>query len=540
MENKFGFTNIGFVENIRTYLPELRKITGITTIDKDTLNAKIDHAWANRYNDVLCLNRNLEPTDSNGKDILFILIDTGLSDFITGNTVYGGFAAKFPTDLTEEPGKWVGVTLGTKETIFSIWETHPFAKPTALESHTNISSYTGLAAYISRITDRPYTAAESKNMLDRAFTEAKKNAKLINCRDQISYFCLPEISTESTTYYAYSKKNRDYPDSPTEWFKLYIVTEDELVEILLDTLCFHIGDLLFDDIKEANNFLLNLSNKAMKEKWQWNSNDRSKQSSIVLPILKSYIGLTYHHLQDEDRNIDAEEDKKIKRFDGKAYFNTGLLDRYFRQIFIVGDIDYIFLNIPSPFHDDKIKKEVLHHVRFYSENDPQITRNFPKNMLPKLACYFKNHHDVVFDASLDIHFNDEHIFIDGVARKRIPKYIEAYNKCKDDAEKVKTLACRIARDFESACERAKRLAERNYKLAVPQYWKETGEIQFLLPIYLGEDEEADTPQCALVLSLDHTARNHSYRGETILTLDMAYNNARLLAKPDVFWLNDSE
>ena len=28
-----------------------------------------------------------------------------------------------------------------------------------------------------------------------------------------------------------------------------------------------------------------------------------------------------------------------------------------------------------------------------------------------------------------------------------------------------------------------------------------------------------------------------YRGETILTLSMAYNNARLIAKPDVFWLD---
>ncbi|NLT48515.1 MAG: DUF3825 domain-containing protein, partial [Clostridiales bacterium] len=30
-----------------------------------------------------------------------------------------------------------------------------------------------------------------------------------------------------------------------------------------------------------------------------------------------------------------------------------------------------------------------------------------------------------------------------------------------------------------------------------------------------------------------------YRGATILTLDMAYNNARLIAKPDVFWLVDN-
>ena len=45
-------------------------------------------------------------------------------------------------------------------------------------------------------------------------------------------------------------------------------------------------------------------------------------------------------------------------------------------------------------------------------------------------------------------------------------------------------------------------------------------------------------QCVLALSLDTKGKNYYYRGETVLTLDMAYNNARLLAKPDVFWLND--
>ena len=43
---------------------------------------------------------------------------------------------------------------------------------------------------------------------------------------------------------------------------------------------------------------------------------------------------------------------------------------------------------------------------------------------------------------------------------------------------------------------------------------------------------------ALCLALDQSGRVPYYRGVTIFTLDMAYNNARLIAKPDVFWLND--
>ena len=99
------------------------------------------------------------------------------------------------------------------------------------------------------------------------------------------------------------------------------------------------------------------------------------------------------------------------------------------------------------------------------------------------------------------------------------------------------MCARIARDFSSAIERARLLAERNYKLAIPQYWMDTNEIQYLLPIYLGEREENGRPECALALRLVQTGRAPYYRGATILTLDMAYNNARLLAKPDVFWLD---
>ena len=535
---KYGFTNIGFIENFTTYLSELKKITGIERIDIQALNENIENAWENRFQEVICLNRKLESTDAEGTDISFLLIDTGLFDFISKEKVYGGFRSNIPTDLTNDSGKWYGVTLGTKEKILSIWENLPFVNGTELDQHTTINTYTGLAAYISRITDCDYTPVDCKKMLNSAFLQAKENGSLENCQNQICYFPVAEISSEATTYYAYSKYNNRYPTASTEWFGLYIETEAELIDRILDLSYSHMGDLLFDSVNDINHFLIDLANKAMKENWQHPMASKEKASVFEYPILKSYLAFTYHHLQDEDALIASEEDKKIKKYNGNAYFNTGLLDRYFRQIFVIGKIDNITLNPHCSNEKYCIQKEVLRNVKFCSENDPQITRIFSKSQLPKLACYFKDRSDVIFDASLDIHFNDEHIFIDGVARKRLPKYSEAYEACKDDPEKISILASRIARDFESACNRAKLLAERNYKLAVPQYWKETGEIQFLLPIYLGEEEEADIPQCALVLSLDHSARNISYRGETILTLDMAYNNARLLAKPDVFWLND--
>ena len=69
----------------------------------------------------------------------------------------------------------------------------------------------------------------------------------------------------------------------------------------------------------------------------------------------------------------------------------------------------------------------------------------------------------------------------------------------------------------------------NYKIAVPQYFD--GKIQLLLPLYLLEKSQ---PDLALVVTKNQAG--NSYQGHTCLTMQMAYNNARLIAKPDSNWL----
>jgi hypothetical protein len=72
--------------------------------------------------------------------------------------------------------------------------------------------------------------------------------------------------------------------------------------------------------------------------------------------------------------------------------------------------------------------------------------------------------------------------------------------------------------------------KRNYKLAVPQYFITGGTIQLLIPLCLST---VDTADLAIVVEDYGTM----YRASTCLTLDMAINNARLLARPDRDWLN---
>ncbi|MBV5330614.1 MAG: DUF3825 domain-containing protein, partial [Chlorobium sp.] len=57
-------------------------------------------------------------------------------------------------------------------------------------------------------------------------------------------------------------------------------------------------------------------------------------------------------------------------------------------------------------------------------------------------------------------------------------------------------------------------------------------IQFLMPLYL-EGKFNEAPDLALVLDFVEDL----YVPETVLPLDAAYQNARLIAKPDNQWLD---
>ncbi len=82
--------------------------------------------------------------------------------------------------------------------------------------------------------------------------------------------------------------------------------------------------------------------------------------------------------------------------------------------------------------------------------------------------------------------------------------------------------------LDGAISAAKRRVRRNYKTAIPQFHR--GRLQLLLPLCLIRPDRADL---ALVVARE----NRVYRASTVLTLDMAYNNARLVARPDTEWLD---
>lgn len=243
-----------------------------------------------------------------------------------------------------------------------------------------------------------------------------------------------------------------------------------------------------------------LESISLKENWTFKKPQPNKNNAKN-PILENYIHHTYKRLAYEYNISDNNEVKnsKIYNNDNIACLNTGLFTKNYKYIY-------------ACFEKNKNNESHLAWVLkgFFEDTDPKLIGICK---LPVRAEYFSDISDLIYDTKLDLRVNSKHILDNPINRERIP-------------EKVRDLPT-LPIFFDAAIELAKKKIEANYKVAVPQYYQ--GKIQFLIPISLLEMEDVD-------LALTVTKQDGYYTGNTCLTMDMAYNNARLISKPDSEWL----
>jgi len=241
--------------------------------------------------------------------------------------------------------------------------------------------------------------------------------------------------------------------------------------------------------------LLTLAGLAQNEDWDY----RNTTSDRPLPILRSYIVYTFRRAHQQGRVMELDADGH--RF---ACFNTGLLTPHFERIF-----GYFVVQTRSDLSQPWFLEG------FYRESDHRLLK-FQK--LPARASYFDHPADLLYDPRLDLRIQYEHIVNDQI--ERFPAWLQS-------DEQKRTEAVR------QAVMQAEFRVEQSYKTAIPQfYWPPydvAGKLQLLLPLCLEDVGRAD-----LALSVDRVG--DVYRAATVLTLDMAYNNARLIARPDREWL----
>ncbi len=227
---------------------------------------------------------------------------------------------------------------------------------------------------------------------------------------------------------------------------------------------------------------------AQPENWDY----RHTQAVKKHQILQSYLHYTFSRIQEENKiSITANETK--------ACFNTGLVTENQEEIFA------LFLPNNNPDQQPWFLNS------FYKESDSELVEF---GTLPDLANYVTDPADLLYDTRLPLRKNIDHIIDENKGR-----FPEPFRSMTDNYQ------LRISLD--GALGHSIRRVQRNYRTAVPQFHQ--SKIQLLLPLCMTNRSKAD-------LALVIYRQNEVYLASTCLTLDMAYNNARLLARPDSDWL----
>lgn len=360
--------------------------------------------------------------------------------------------------------------------------------------------------YLIDLVETDETTYNLKRMLEDDFditnVKYQKSGVDSNGADaDVAYFRSSHVTLEGSPVWVVFETN-DRPNSQ-KWFLLEFVSEQELQYRILRKNNIECYNIIFDSFGDMRTFLDDLRNAAQEEEWKFKSDTSSTHD---WPVLRSYFEYTFKRLMSENKILYSDDRKK-------AIFNTGLLDREFlMDIYVMLDVKKIQI----------LGQEVMIFSKpeIIIEDNRRIAEYFGK-VTPELAKYFTKISDIVYNPDLDLDLNWKHIFKERVIR--IPE--EVIQSCGSIKE--------IVQKFRGNEEILKKLAKRNYKMVVPQFHH--GKIQFLLPVYLGT-EYSCRPDFALVL--DYDEKNNYYFGSTILTVGMAYNNARLIAKPDNPWLTN--
>lgn len=224
-------------------------------------------------------------------------------------------------------------------------------------------------------------------------------------------------------------------------------------------------------------------------------------------ILRNYITHTYTKLYYEsEKATEITKNEYIYEDDKQACFNTGLFDKNWQPIYYYCEL------ISNPI------KQKWRFKNFY--NDYTIKFNgISSSSVASLRRpnYFEKPDELIYNVNLNIVPQWGHILDDDDNFDRIPDQISSNGK----------LFCRNA--ISGAIDALKARIQANYKTVVPQWYE--NKIQLLAPLYLTNPQK---PDMALVLSLSDD--KSCYFGHTCLTMSMAYNNARLIARPDSDWL----
>ena len=288
---------------------------------------------------------------------------------------------------------------------------------------------------------------------------------------------------------------------------------------------YQIGLLEFNNFAEADAFITDLHELLMSgEEWKNSEPNDHPRPKVNYNILASYLGTVLSALM-EKTNIADEKNSNYNKIrlsgDGtRALFNTGLLSKYAQDIYIVGEVKK---------QETSPKFHIVNPIVIIDGEAQLLEMGFNQNDTKvEMYNFYSDPKDIIFDTTKAIDFGGirsfEHCLKDGLSRNRFSKACtEEYSK-KDNVK--------IANDFRTAIDHARKIAKRDYKYIVPQYYEK--KIQFLMPIYM-TSPYGGVPDSVLILD----ESKYSYIPKTMLKVAWAYGNARVLCRPSASWLISS-
>lgn len=230
------------------------------------------------------------------------------------------------------------------------------------------------------------------------------------------------------------------------------------------------------------------------EKWDFSDSQEKKY-----PILKNYLQFTFKKLKQEGKVCYSSDNKY-------ACFNTGL---------VTDNLEDIFAYFEEYKNPRPGTTTAFCFKAFVKKSDNQLLRQFSSN-IPDVANFFEKPELLLFNPKYDLIPDIDHIINDNILR--FPTHLQNSGNPE------------IRRQLIGSIDEVKKKVRTNYKIAVPQYYD--GKIQLLLPLCL----TSGSPNSDLALVV-HKLNDTTYTARTCLTLKMAYNNARLIVKPQSSWLN---
>jgi hypothetical protein len=531
-----GLESVGFIVNNKTpagYIGNLKNITN-DSVDKEVLrefvNRQMDEDEGKffEYGDGKAILADAFDEDKTCAKLVL----TPYSDKHAQKPIYAYF-----TKMYGKRGRFSGVFFGTEESITD-WVSKNTIAVRGLPGGGEPVNYKFQTKELSRLIGCSADKAAVEEAINRHLGEetgevrywayageAPEPFDAFDAKKTFAVVCeTPYQDKSGKKIYAYfsRKSARSFV-----WNGINFATE-EGVRSWFST--HYLGEhIRFQTHKAADKFITELHDSLLPgETWSYKESEDRLYPRTKYQILESYLGQVFNKLYADECDRDENKNKgKIAYSRNRRYglFNTGLLTRFARDIYVTGELG-------GAVHGGMYTELTSLKIMCGYDQSLLAAHGFAademRDKMPGIVDFFDDKRvnaGIIYDSTIPVVFSEDkwnHIIMEN--KERFPEHYQRFIE-RGNLQKV-------ADELEKEVRNAEKFAARNYTYIVPQYRHKNRQcIQFLMPIYLDGEYDRE-PDFALVLNREFSY----YKPETILDLSLAYNNARVISQPRNAWL----